>query len=99
MDYIKYKDKEFPFVFGWAAFKEWHKSNENQDELTLFEDGCYLGFKYGAKKEGQKIFKKEEMLDMFEDDSDFQEKTFSLFTEHLGKQKKILEITGGKIPR
>jgi hypothetical protein len=107
MEFIKYKDKSFPFVFTWSAFKEW-QAELSENEVEMFEHGCYLGFKYGAKKNGDKIgcylgfkygakkngdkiFKKEEMVDMFDDDSEFQAKTFEVFAKQMGKQKKILE--------
>jgi hypothetical protein len=90
MEFIKYKDKSFPFVFTWSAFKEW-QAELPENEVEMFEHGCYLGFKYGAKKNGDKIFKKEEMVDMFDDDSEFQAKTFEVFAKQMGKQKKILE--------
>jgi hypothetical protein len=91
IELISCNGKEYPFLFSWPAFKEWSKSTELLNELDMFEEGIYLGFKYGAKKQNAEVFSKDEMGELFGDDAEFQDKAFQVFTKHLGVQKKILE--------
>lgn len=97
MDYAECKGVKHPFLFTWPAFKEWQNGVDKYNELEMFEQGIYLGFEKGAKKEGKDAFSFEEMQEMFGEDLEFQQQAFELFGRHLMAQKKILDSLRGNL--
>ncbi len=91
IEQINFQGKEYPFLFGWSAYKEYIKTAEKikDDVFDFYDKGIHLGFVCGAKKEGKKPFSFDKMIDMFDDSTEFQGESMDIFFKHLGVQKKI----------
>ena len=88
---IKFQGKEYPFLFGWSAYKEYIKfaTSDKVDFVDLPEKGMHLGFVCGAKKEGIKVFTIDKMVEMFDDDPGFHERVAEVWNKYMGIQRKI----------
>ena len=103
MDSIKFQDKEHPFLFAWSAYKTFLKVTQHieDDDATFYDKGIHLGFECGAKRSGVKCFSYDDMVNMFDDDIDFQAEANDIFWKQFGVQKKIQEkgLKAGENPK
>jgi len=87
MDYIKLKDKEYPFLFAIKAQKEMQ-----QCEDLIKKDDTYfiwLGLKYGSIAEEKDFtLTEDQLIDIFELDLECFEKAATLLGSQVGKLKK-----------
>ena len=91
IEQIKFQDKEYPFLFGWSAYKEYIKTAEKikDNVFDFYDKGIHLGFVCGAKKEGKKPFSFDKMIDVLDDSLEFQVESMDMFFKHHGVQEKI----------
>jgi hypothetical protein len=87
MNVVKLKGEEYPFLFAIKAQKEVQKTEVIDKDDIYF---IWLGFKYGAKKEGKEFpFTEDALEDIFENDMEAYAKSCELLGEDMGTLKKL----------